>query len=109
MKNETVKVLEQEGKLFGLPLSDFGIWVAVTIALVIIPTFTDAVGLRLGLWYWLFAIVFSIALNRVMKYFAKKKYPKYVLSIISRVMQPKVIGSRYGEEKSPQEEKKEKQ
>ncbi len=109
MKNETIKVLEQEGKLFGLPLSDFGIWVALTIALVILPNITDVVGIKLGLWYWMFVIVFSITTNKVMKRFAKKKYPKYVMSVIGGFMQPKVIGAKYGDTAGEKKKEKEEQ
>lgn len=110
MKQETIKVLEQEGKLFGLPLTDFGIWVALNIAMIVIPNITDVIGVKLGVWYYGGCLVVSIGLNRLLKHFAKKKYPKYVMSIIAGVMQPKVIGAKYGKagfnEKNNQDKKK---
>lgn len=97
MKEETIKVLEMEGKLLGLPLTDFAIWIGLTVLLIVLPTITDVVGIKLGtIWYYLFVAVVSISLNRLFKYFSKKKYPKYVMSMIAQIMQPKVVGARYG-------------
>lgn len=94
-KVSTIKVIEKEGRLFGLPLSDIGIWAVISIGLILLPFLTDVVGIKLGTWYFAFVLVASITLYRLLMYFSKKKYPKYFLSMLSRLNQPKSVEPFY--------------
>lgn len=108
MKQQTVKELETEGVLFGLCLSDFALWAMYTVGLIILPFVTGILQIELGFWYYVFVLVTSIVFFRVLKYFSKKKYPKYILSWLGYQVQPKHIDIRYRSKELDKETNKEK-
>jgi 1,4-dihydroxy-2-naphthoate octaprenyltransferase len=86
-KFKTYRILETGGKIFGLPLGDIYILVAIAFLFVSIPAFVNV-----KLWFYLIALLLLITLFKVLKYYSKKDEKSFLMSLISfKMMQPNQI------------------
>jgi hypothetical protein len=87
----TIKVIEKESELFGLPASDFMVLVFFIIFWIILPMFLEVIKIKCGLLFYLFFITLTIVFYRVLKRFSKKGNNLIYSYISLKVIQPKRI------------------
>lgn len=87
----TIKVIEKESELFGLPASDFMVLVFFIILWIILPMFLEVIKIKCGLTFYLIFIVLTIVFYRVLKRFSKKGNNLIYSYISLKTIQPKRI------------------